>query len=109
MSVTPIFDIRFDELIIALCIVLIIIGIISICSALISFAVSIKETTGAYFVVSSQIYIYQNYVVMFFLVGNYFQLLSHLAEGHESLCHGAASVVHRPLYIVRPSGVNFFL
>jgi len=28
--------------------------------------------------------------------------LSHLAEGHESLRHGAASVV-------RPSGVNFFL
>jgi len=29
-------------------------------------------------------------------------LLAHLAEGHESLCHGAAS-------FVCPSGVNFFL
>jgi len=29
-------------------------------------------------------------------------LLAHLAEVHESLFHGAASVV-------RPSGVNFFL
>jgi len=28
--------------------------------------------------------------------------LARLAEGHESLCHVAASVV-------RPSGVNFFL
>jgi len=28
-------------------------------------------------------------------------LLAHLAEGHESLFHGAASV--------RPSGVNFFI
>jgi len=30
------------------------------------------------------------------------RLLAHLAEGHESLCHGAVSVR-------RPSGVNCFL
>jgi len=30
-------------------------------------------------------------------------LLAHLAEGHESLCHGATSVVRCP------SGVNLFL
>jgi len=31
--------------------------------------------------------------------------LAHLAEGHESLCHGAASIVSPS---VHPSGVNFF-
>jgi len=39
-------------------------------------------------------------------------LLAHLAEGHESLWYGAASVrpsVRRPSVVVRPSCVNFFL
>jgi len=31
-----------------------------------------------------------------------YSFLACLAEGHDSLCHGAASVVRRP------SGVNFF-